>query len=119
MESDRGLFTDWDDPSSTKQVKESVCLLLRGCRCKKGCCNRCACVKAGVKCGPGCRCTNCENIPSSRSQPDEPDDSAVEQQELQDDCSLRLAYNSEVVNDIDGAAASDHEQDDENLSEDD
>ena len=61
----------------------------------------------------------CENIPSSRSQPDEPDDSVVEQWELQDDRSLQLAYGSEVVDDIDGAAASDHEQDEENLSEDD
>ena len=34
------LQIDWDDPSNTEQVKENVCLLLRGCRCKKGCYNR-------------------------------------------------------------------------------
>ena len=96
-------------------------LLLQGCRCKKGCCTkRCSCFKADVKCGPGCRCTNCENLPSSRSQPNEPDDNEVEQ-ELQDDLSLRLTYNSELVDDVHGAdTASDHEQDEIlNLSEDD
>ena len=34
------LEIDWDDPSNTEQVKESVRLLLRGCKCKKGCNNR-------------------------------------------------------------------------------
>ena len=95
-------------------------LLLRGCGCKKGCSNkRCSCFKAGVKCGPGCRCTNCENLPSSRSQPDDQDENEVEQEELQGDRSLRQAYNSELVEAIDGdetTSASDHE---ENLSEDD
>ena len=45
------LEIDWDDPSNTEQVKESVRLLLRGCKCKKGCNNRCSCFKSGVKCG--------------------------------------------------------------------
>ena len=31
------LEIDWDDPSNFEQVKESVCLSLRGCGCKKGC----------------------------------------------------------------------------------
>ncbi len=38
------LEIDWDDPGNFEQVKESVHLLLRGCGCKKGCCNnRCSC----------------------------------------------------------------------------
>ena len=46
------LEIDWDDSSNFEQVKESVHLLLKGCGCKKGCCNnRCSCFKAGVKCG--------------------------------------------------------------------
>ena len=111
------LDIDWDDPTNAEQVKESVRLLLRGCKCKKGCNNRrCSCFKAGVKCGPGCRCANCENLPSSKSQPDESEGNQVEQQELQDDRSLRLAYNSELV-DVDGAEAT-HEFE-ENLSEED
>ena len=111
------LEIDWDDPRNAEQVKESVRLLLRGCKCKKGCNNRrCSCFKAGVKCGPGCRCANCENLPSSKSQPDESEGNQVEQQELQDDRSLRLAYNSELV-DVDGAEAT-HELE-ENLSEED
>ena len=76
------LEIDWDDPRNTEQVKESVRLLLRGCKCKKGYNNRrCSCFKSGIKCGPGCRCANCENLPSSRSQPDKPYKN-VEQQEL-------------------------------------
>ena len=49
------LEIEWDDPSNFEQVKESVCLLLRRCGCKKGYNNRrCSCFKAGGKCGPGC-----------------------------------------------------------------
>ena len=78
------LEIDWDDPRNTEQVKESVRLLLWGCKCKKGYNNRrCSCFKSGIKCGPGCRCANCENLPSSiGSQPDKPYDNDVEQQEL-------------------------------------
>ena len=90
-------------------MKESVHLLLRGCGCKKGCCNnRCSCFKAGVKCGPGCRCTNCDNLPKSRNQPD---DNGVEQ--LQDDLDLRL---EDEGDDETTSCTSDRE---ENLSEDD
>ena len=43
------LETDWDDPSNAEQVKESVRLLLQGCKCKKGCNNRrCSCFEADV-----------------------------------------------------------------------
>ena len=38
--------------------------------------------------GAGCRCANCQNITSSRSQSSEPDNSEVEQEELQGDRSL-------------------------------
>ena len=100
----------------------SVHLLLQGCRCKKGCCNkRCSCFKASVKCGPGCRCANCENLLSSRSLPDEPDENKVEQEELQGDQSL-TGICSELVDDVDCAKAtctSDHERDEGIPSEDD
>ena len=93
---------------ATEQVKESVHLLLRGCGCKKGCCNNtCSYFKAGVKCGPGCRFTNCENLPKSRNQPD---DNGVEQ--VQDDVDLRLEDEGEETT----SCTSDRE---ENLSEDD
>ena len=43
----------------------------------------------------------------------------VAQEELRDDHSLRQMHNSELVDDVAGAeATSDHEQDEENLSED-
>ena len=63
---------------NTEQMKESGCLLLRGCKCKKGC-NRCSC----AKCGPECGCVNCENIPSYRSPSSETDDDV--EHELGDD----------------------------------
>ena len=93
-------------------------LLLRGCGYKKGCnTKRCSCFKAGLKCGAGCRCANCQNFPSSRSQYEPSIE--VEQEELREDINLRHTYNSEMVDDVDGAAASDHEQDDDDVSEDD
>ena len=103
---DNCLEIDWDDPRNLEQVKESVRLLLHGCACKKGCTTkRCLCYKAGLKCGAGCRCANCQNFPSCRSQPSEPNNE-VEQEELRQDISLRQMYNSEMVDDVDGADAS-------------
>ena len=94
-------------------MKESVRLLLQECECKKGCSNkRCSCFKAGVRCGPGCRCSNCEDVPSTRSLPD---NNEVEQEELLSDHGV---YNSELVEDIDGAdTTADCEDNEENLSE--
>ena len=81
-------------------------------------------VHAGVRYGPGCRCTNCENIPSTRSLPTKSDDNEVEREELLSDHRVRQMYNSELVEDIDGADTTgdheeDHEDDEENLSEED
>ena len=43
----------------------------------------------------------------------------MEQEELREDIiNLRHIYNSEMVDDVDGAAASDHEQDEDDISED-
>ena len=72
-------------------MKESVRLLLRGCECKKGCNTK---VFMLCKCGPGCRCNNCQNIPSSTqlssmstSETETSDD--VEQEELAGDDNVR------------------------------
>lgn len=63
--SDGSLEIDWDDPSNIAKVRDRVKLLLRGCSCKKGCdTRRYSCLKAGKKCGPGCRCCNCKNSPA-------------------------------------------------------
>ena len=36
---------------------------MSGCKCKSGCVNRrCKCVKSSTRCGPGCRCTSCQNL---------------------------------------------------------
>ena len=87
--------------------------MLRGCECKKGCTTkRCSCFKVGTKCGPGCKCTDCQNTPSVRSQSSEPD-SDVELEELQDDQSVRQAYSMELVDDTDdGGAESDEQEED-------
>ena len=74
-------------------------------------------VQAGTKCDPGCKCVDCQNIPSARSPSSATDDHEVELEELQDDQSVRQAYNLELVDDIDDAGTeSDCEQDEENLS---
>ncbi|CAC5377838.1 unnamed protein product [Mytilus coruscus] len=52
-----------------KKVEQTVQWYTKGCSCKTGCTsNRCKCrkSKSGSKdgfCGPGCKCTNCVNLP--------------------------------------------------------
>ena len=84
------LMTDWDDPKNFEKVKECASFVVCVCGCKKGCnTKRCSCFKAGLNCGAGCRCANCQNFPSSRSQSSQLDDNEVEQEELRDDRSVR------------------------------
>ena len=111
------LVIDWDDPENIEQVKESVRVLLRGCGCKSGCSTRrCSCCKAGRKCGPGCRCSNCQNVPSSTqvsstSQTETSDD--VKQEELMDDNNVRQLHHDELVaDDDDGEIVSDVDDED-------
>ena len=57
------LEIDWDSNENLETVRDTVSLLLKGCSCKTGCSSkRCSCCKAGRKCGPGCRCSNCNNV---------------------------------------------------------
>ena len=57
------LCIDWDSEDNMSRVKERVRLLMKGCGCKTGCkTGRCGCRKNGNTCGPGCRCTDCENV---------------------------------------------------------
>ena len=114
-----GLVVEWDDPENCEQVKESVRLLLRGCGCKRGCnTKRCSCCKAERRCGPGCRCSNCQNVPSSpqvsgagTSVMETSDD--IEQEELVDDNNVRQSYHTELVDDNDGGEPVSDEDDDE------
>ena len=58
----RGWIRDKDSDENLQKVKSRVNLLMKGCGCKFGCAiKRCGCRKNGDVCGPGCRCTNCEN----------------------------------------------------------
>ena len=51
-----------------------------------GCSNRkCGCVKKGSKCGPGCNCQNCQNMPGiapGMQQPASEQISEIEQEEM-------------------------------------
>nr|XP_054748899.1 uncharacterized protein LOC129254459 [Lytechinus pictus] len=56
----------WDTEENINRIRENVIYLTRGCACSKSkCTNRlCKCVKDKRKCGPGCRCKHCENVPN-------------------------------------------------------
>ncbi len=94
------LTIDWDDPANIQKVQTEVQLLLKGCSCKKGCkTRRCGCVKEGRKCGPGCNCRNCENIPTAGVTSRLASESEVEMEESQEE--LRNEYDNELVENID------------------
>ena len=53
-------------------------------------------MKKGIKCGPGCRCTNCSNaVSAARTQ--QQSIIEIEQEELQHDDSLRRECGEEWV----------------------
>ena len=57
------LEIDWNSNENLETLRDTVSLLLKGCSCKTGCSSkRCSCCKAGRKCGPGCRGSNCNNV---------------------------------------------------------
>ena len=63
------LKVHWDTEENMKKVEEQVEFLTKGCRCKTGCdTKRCKCLKAGLSCGPSCRCLNCKNNMQYTSQ---------------------------------------------------
>ena len=89
------LAIDWDDPDNTKQLKENVRLLLYGCGCKSGCrTKKCSCCNAGRRCGPGCRCGNCQNVSSftqmSRTSQTETSDDVEEEELVQHQAAVPL-----------------------------
>ena len=55
-----------------QKVDRTVQWYTKGCGCKTGCMtNRCKCRKGRGEgfCGPGCKCINCLNLPSSKQGP--------------------------------------------------
>ena len=59
------LEIDWDSEEHVESVRHRVALLTKGCNCKTGCRTaRCGCVKRNGKCGAGCNCQNCCNLPT-------------------------------------------------------
>ena len=93
------LEIDWDDPDNMELVRESVYILLKGCSCKKGCTSRrCSCVKADRKCGPGCRCSNCQNVMCVSGAPPSTDDD-IEEEELVEEQVVTHGYSNELVED--------------------
>lgn len=56
---------DWDSKKHVEAVRHRVALLTKGCNCKTGCRTaHCGCVKRSGKCGAGCNCQNCCNLPT-------------------------------------------------------
>ncbi len=57
------LTFDWDSEKNMNLVQERVNKLLKGCKCKTGCCNIkcCSCKGKNKPCSTGCECTNCTN----------------------------------------------------------
>ena len=56
---------DWDSEEHVENIRHRVALLTKGCNCKTGCRTaRCVCVKRNGKCGAGCNCQNCCNLPT-------------------------------------------------------
>ncbi|CAG2203639.1 KIF4 [Mytilus edulis] len=59
----------WDTEGNFQKVEQTVQWYTKGCSCKTGCSsNRCKCRKSKSDskdgfCGPGCKCTNCVNLP--------------------------------------------------------
>ena len=72
------LTVVWDSEVNIAAVKERVCMLTKGCKCKTGCATkRCSCRKNGNQCSAGCQCINCVNIMSTNS-------STIDSEDLQD-----------------------------------
>ncbi len=99
------LECDWESNENQTAIRERIGLLFRGCSCSSttACSTRrCSCVKKGSRCGPGCRCKNCNNTvnviasaPGTQHCPVELLE--VEQEELLQDSLLRMEYDEEVV----------------------
>ena len=59
----------WDSDLNFRKIEQTVEWYTKGCACKRGCTtNRCKCRKSKSNtndgtCGPGCKCTNCLNLP--------------------------------------------------------
>ena len=83
-----------------KQISHRVHLLFKGCTCKKGCTNRqCGCQKNGEKCGPGCTCQNCKNMPGSAPGMQHEVTLEVEHEELLLDSETIAGYNEKLNSD--------------------
>jgi hypothetical protein len=57
------LVVEWDSEENSRDVRERVDLLTKGCKCRTGCTTlRCSCRKSGGTCSVGCECINCKNL---------------------------------------------------------
>jgi hypothetical protein len=66
------LIIVWDIDLNFQKVERTVQWYTKGCGCKTGCMtNRCKYRKGRGEgfCGPGCKCINCLNLPSSKQGP--------------------------------------------------
>ena len=119
------LHFDWESDENLTTIRERVKLLFRGCSCKTGCSNRrCGCVKTGSKCGPGCNCQNCQNMPGIApcmhvQQPALEEISEIEQEEQLLDDVVRAGYGEKFMEEEEQIPISSEEEDDDEMSADD
>ena len=58
------ITIDWDSEQNMTNIRKTVALMRKGCRCKTSCqSSRCKCKSAGNDCY-GCKCVGCCNLPS-------------------------------------------------------
>ena len=132
---DDKLEIDWESDENLSAVRERVGLLFRGCSCSsvKACSTRrCGCVKKGCKCGPGCRCKNCSNVPNLSNtvtvetsvhggthvqQCSSIELLEVEQEELLHNELIRMEHMEEFIGDDNDNGEDDEFQADEDLEE--
>ena len=61
---DGSCAIDWEEPEVQMKIKQTINFLVKGCSCKRGCkSNLCGCQKKDKRCGPGCECQGCTNLP--------------------------------------------------------
>ena len=61
---DGSYATDWEEPEVQIKIKQTIDFLVKGCSCKRGCKSKiCGCRKKDKRCGPGCECQGCTNLP--------------------------------------------------------